>query len=163
MGRTKPGDSKAIIASLRGTLIVSCQASQGEPLCAPEHIKALALSVIAGGARGLRLEGEENVRTVRSQTDLPIIGLSKTEGLTETERLKQVYITATIAQAQALARAGADVIAIDATARPRVNGDWSSDVCSSDLAKFTTCASYQSWLILARPRKHLMPSGWAPT
>ena len=62
---------------LEGTLVVSCQASHGEPLDRPEHILALSLSAIAGGAGGLRLEGTENIRHVRLHTNVPIVGLLK--------------------------------------------------------------------------------------
>jgi len=117
-----------IILQLKDALIVSCQASDGEPLCAPEHIKALSLCAITGGAKGLRLEGTENIQAVRDITKLPIIGLAKTKGLSEKERLKQVYITATFAEASELATAGADIIALDATDRPRPDGNTASEL-----------------------------------
>lgn len=110
------------IPRLKNALIVSCQAGEGEPLCLPEHIKALALSVIAGGAHGLRLEGAENIKAVRPLTTRPIIGLSKLKNITDAERLKRVYITATFEEAKGLALAGADMIAVDATLRPREGG-----------------------------------------
>jgi N-acylglucosamine-6-phosphate 2-epimerase len=112
-----------VIGRLQDSLIVSCQASDGEPLNAPNHIKALALSVIAGGAQALRLEGEQNIATVRPTVTVPIIGLIKSKGLSDKERLNKVYITATFADAESLVHAGADIVAIDATARPRPNGE----------------------------------------
>lgn len=105
--------------ALRNRLVVSCQASHGEPLCAPEHIKALSLSALNGGAGGLRLEGADNIRCVKAVADVPIVGLTKSPLVTDEERLKRVYITATFAEAQDIADAGADIIAIDATDRPR--------------------------------------------
>lgn len=107
---------------LRGGLVVSCQASPGEPLFDPGHIAALALSVINGGASGLRLEGIEHVKAVRPLTRLPIIGLTKSSKVPASERLKSVYITATFEEASQLAEAGADIIAFDATPRPRPDG-----------------------------------------
>ncbi len=107
---------------LKGGLVVSCQASPGEPLCAPEHIRALSLSAVNGGAAGLRLEGAENIRAVRAATAVPIVGLVKSPLVTDADRLNRVYITATFAEAQEIAGAGADVIAIDATDRPRPDG-----------------------------------------
>jgi len=38
------------------------------------------------------------------------------------DRLKSVYITATLAEAEAIAKAGSDIVAIDATGRPRADG-----------------------------------------
>jgi Putative N-acetylmannosamine-6-phosphate epimerase len=110
------------IEALEGGLIVSCQASQGEPLAHPEHILALSLTVLMGGACALRLEGVENVEVVRKSTKVPIIGLTKIHGLNTVEMLQQVYITATFEDAAALAAAGADIIALDATGRPRKDG-----------------------------------------
>lgn len=110
------------VKQVAGELIVSCQASTGEPLCSPEHILALALSAINGGAGALRLEGVENIRLVRANTKLPIIGLTKDDTILPSERLKKVYITGTFAEAQSLAEAGADIIALDATGRPRPDG-----------------------------------------
>ncbi len=102
-------------------LIVSAQAAEGEPLHGPEHICALALSGLNGGACGLRLEGRENVTYVRSRTDVPIIGLIKAM-VPESEKLSRVYITGTFAEAEQLACAGANIIALDATSRPRPDG-----------------------------------------
>lgn len=110
------------VNQVAGELIVSCQASEGEPLCSPEHILALALSAINGGAGALRLEGVENIKHVRANTKVPIIGLTKDDTIPASERLKKVYITGSFAEAEALASAGADIIALDATSRPRPDG-----------------------------------------
>jgi len=107
---------------LEGALIVSCQASAGEPLARPEHILALSLSALAGGARGLRLEGVENIQMVRRHTDVPIVGLLKSPQVSEQDRLTEVYITRTYEDAVAVSEAGADIIALDATGRQRPHG-----------------------------------------
>lgn len=110
------------VKQVAGELIVSCQASTGEPLCSPEHILALALSAINGGAGALRLEGVDNIKLVRANTKLPIIGLTKDDTIAPGDRLKKVYITGSYADAESLAKAGADIIALDATGRPRPDG-----------------------------------------
>lgn len=119
----------ATLQRLRKALIVSSQASEGEPLCAPEHICAMALSALNGGARGIRLEGVENVRYVRARTDVPIIGLTK-RTVPDEQKYSSVYITATFEEAEQLAAAGADIIALDATSRPRPDGSQLSDLIS---------------------------------
>jgi N-acylglucosamine-6-phosphate 2-epimerase len=112
------------IQAIDGALVVSCQASSGEPLNHPDHILAMSLSALNGGARALRLEGVENVRHVRAAAEklfeghLPIVGLTKSE-IPAAEKLSSVYITASFAEAEALAEAGADFIALDATGRKR--------------------------------------------
>jgi len=113
-----PGKN-SVLAVLKGGLIVSCQASKGEPLCKPEIIGALCQSALSGGARALRLEGLENISFVRKLTNVPIIGITKTEGLTKDQALNQVYITSTLAEAIDVVEAGADIVALDATMRPR--------------------------------------------
>jgi N-acylglucosamine-6-phosphate 2-epimerase len=118
---------REVIAALDGVLVVSCQASVGEPLCHPDHILALSLSAINGGAGALRLEGVENIRHVRTATakifagKLPIIGLTKSE-IPTAEKLTSVYITAAFEDARNLAESGADIIALDATGRKRSDG-----------------------------------------
>ena len=104
-----------LIDRLRGQLIVSCQARPGEPLHGPDHMAAMALSAIAGGARGLRIEGPDDIRAVRAATTLPIIGLWK---IGETD----VYITPTLASAREVLECGADVVALDGTTRERPDG-----------------------------------------
>jgi N-acylglucosamine-6-phosphate 2-epimerase len=113
--------TKDLVERLQGVLVVSCQAAEGEPLCHPSHILALALSAITGGAGGLRLEGSQNIEVVRPFTRLPIIGLAKNDEIPESERLNNVYITATFEEAEELTSAGADIIAVGATPRPRPN------------------------------------------
>jgi N-acylglucosamine-6-phosphate 2-epimerase len=110
-----------VIEKLKGILIVSCQANLGEPLAQPAYIKAMALSAINGGAKGLRLEGIENIRTVKGVTNLPVIGLSKSKEVVDQDRLSKVYITASFAEAKSLAGAGCDIIALDGTSRQRAD------------------------------------------
>jgi len=114
------------VKRLEGVLIVSCQASSGEPLCAPEHIVAMSLSAIAGGAKALRLEGVENVAALRHDHRLPdecpLIGLVKDDGVAVEDRLSVPYITNRYEHAEGLASAGCDIIALDSTGRPRADG-----------------------------------------
>ena len=110
------------IETLRNALVVSCQADAEEPLGAKECINALSLTAIKGGAKGLRLEGTQNIQYVRKHTQLPIIGLTKSKDVTPEQRLDTVYITATTDDAYAVAQAGADIIALDATGRSRPDG-----------------------------------------
>jgi Putative N-acetylmannosamine-6-phosphate epimerase len=116
----------ATIESIKGNLVVSCQASSGEPLNHKTHILAMSLSALNGGAGGLRLEGVENIAFVREFVDInykghvPIIGLTKSE-LSAEQKLNTAYITASYVEAAELARAGADIIALDATGRRRLD------------------------------------------
>ncbi|MFC8793919.1 N-acetylmannosamine-6-phosphate 2-epimerase [Streptomyces cinereoruber] len=104
-----------MLSRLRGTLIVSCQAYPGESMRDPDTMRRVALAARDGGAGGIRAQGLEDVRAIRDALDLPLIGLWKdgTEG---------VYITPTARHALAVLEAGADIVALDATDRPRPDG-----------------------------------------
>jgi putative N-acetylmannosamine-6-phosphate epimerase len=103
-----------ILEHLRGGLIVSCQPVPGGPMDKPEIVAAMAMAALDGGAVGLRIEGLANVRAVRAMTRAPIIGLIKRE-LNDSP----VRITPLVQDALDLAAAGVDIIAFDATDRPR--------------------------------------------
>jgi N-acylglucosamine-6-phosphate 2-epimerase len=100
--------------ALQGQLVVSVQADEGSPLLRSDFIVAMAECALLGGAAGLRLKSAEHVAAMRNRTGCAIIGLTKTTRI-DTD----VYITATAAEAVALANAGADLVAVDATLRPR--------------------------------------------
>lgn len=111
----------AALDALRGRLVVSCQATEAEALHGPHHMTAMARSVLAGGAAGLRLEGPADIAAVRAVTDVPIIGLWKI-GRTG------VYITPTVDAVRAVLAAGADIVAVDATGRDRPDGSTLADL-----------------------------------
>jgi len=114
---------QALIDRLFGGLVVSCQAREGHPLHASVVIAAMANAAVAGGAVGLRINGEDDIREVRRSVDVPIIGIRK---VTTSE--SPVYITPTFEDARIVAEAGADIIALDATARPRRGGERLDDL-----------------------------------
>lgn len=102
---------------LRGGLVVSCQAYPGEPMRDTDTMTRVAQAVFVGGAAGIRAQGLEDIRAIRAAVKLPLVGLWK-----DGEDPEGVVITPTLRHALAVARAGADVVAMDATARPRPDG-----------------------------------------
>jgi N-acylglucosamine-6-phosphate 2-epimerase len=99
-------------------LIVSVQAPPGSPLRHPQVIASMAEACLQGGASGVRLESPEHIGAVRRRCpDALIIGLWK-----RTLAGSQVYITPCWEHIQAVWAAGADVVALDATDRPRPGG-----------------------------------------
>lgn len=104
-----------IIDALAGRLIVSAQAYPGEPMRDPRTTAQVAASVVRGGAAAVRVQGIADVQAVRSAVEVPVIGLWK-DGDTG------VYITPTYQHAYAVALAGAHVVAVDGTRRPRPDG-----------------------------------------
>ena len=98
----------------KGALVVSCQARADNPLHGPGHMSAMAQAAQAGGAGGIRANGEADVAAIRAVTRLPIIGIAKVWD----DRFP-VYITPGFEQAAQIAKAGADIVGLDATPRPR--------------------------------------------
>lgn len=100
-------------------LIVSCQAPTDSPLHDPSVIGAIAQAAVMRGAVGIRLDTPAHVQAVRQRLpDVLIIGLWKRQYPDSA-----VYITPCFDDAAAIADAGADVIALDCTLRPRPQGE----------------------------------------
>lgn len=103
------------IATLTGGLIVSCQAYPGEPLRHPETMAQMAEAVVAGGAVAIRAQGLADISFIKGRTTVPLIGLWK-------DGHDGVFITPTLRHARAVRDAGAEIIALDGTRRPRPDG-----------------------------------------
>lgn len=102
------------IQALKSGLIVSCQPVKGGAMDNAAMVVGFALAAIDGGAAGLRVESADYVAAVRRATSRPIIGLVKRD-LDDSP----VRITPWLDDVEALASAGADIIAYDATQRLR--------------------------------------------
>src|SRR5579864_3129465 len=111
------------IKGIQGRIVVSCQAGPDSPLNAPHFIAALAQSAERGGAGGFRVDGPANINAVRAVTTLPILGINKI-----TRPGFEVFITPTYADAKATVEAGASVVALDGTGRPRPGGEKLGDI-----------------------------------
>ncbi|MFC8298676.1 N-acetylmannosamine-6-phosphate 2-epimerase [Micromonospora orduensis] len=105
----------ALIEGIRHRLVVSCQAYPGEPMRTPDTMRRVALAAARGGAAGIRAQGLADIAAIREAVDLPLIGLWK-------DGDDDVFITPTLEHALSVARAGAHVVALDGTARPRPDG-----------------------------------------
>ncbi len=104
-----------LIANLKGKLIVSCQAYMGEPMRHPETMAQMARAAELGGAAAIRCQGLSDIAAIKGRVEIPVLGLWK-------EGHEGVYITPTLRHARACIAAGADVVALDATGRPRPDG-----------------------------------------
>lgn len=105
---------RAPLDALEGGLIVSCQAGPESPLNAVGHLVALAKSAELGGPVGFRVDGPDNIRAIRNETALPVLGIRKRH-----DPASDVYITPTYADAQLVIGAGCDLVALDGTQRTR--------------------------------------------
>jgi len=105
------------IASLKGKLIVSCQALEHEPLHSSFIMGRMALAAYQGGAVGIRANTVEDIQEIKKNVNLPIIGIIKKD-----YDDSQIYITPTMEEVDALVAEGVDILALDATDRLRPNG-----------------------------------------
>lgn len=110
---------EAILAAIKGTVIVSCQALPGEPLYVEGSsiMYLMARAAKQAGAVCIRTSGIEDVKAIKEETGLPVIGLVKRqyEGY-------DAYITPTMKEIDDLWAARSDVIALDCTFGKRGDG-----------------------------------------
>ena len=99
-------------------LIVSCQAPKGDPLHGSLFMAQMAVAAALGGAVAIRADGREDIRAIRESVRIPIIGINKNYYPSS-----PVYITPTFDDAAEVFQAGADVLALDGTERPRPRGE----------------------------------------
>lgn len=101
----------------KGSLIISCQALEDEPLHSSFIMGRMALAAKEGGAKGIRANSIADIQEIKSVVDLPIIGIIKQNYGTH-----PVYITPTMKEISALVECGVDIIAMDATQNDRPDG-----------------------------------------
>lgn len=103
-----------ILKKIEHGLIVSCQAYKGEPLFGKGIMVKMAQAAILGGANAIRANGISDIKDMKKELDVPIIGIIKDhiDGF-------PVYITPTFSHVRAVLEAGADIVALDCTQRKR--------------------------------------------
>ena len=108
---------QSVFDSIRGKLIVSCQALEDEPLHGSETMCKMAIAAMRGGAGGIRCNSPQDITGIRAAVPLPLIGIYKREYAS-----CPVFITPTMQELDAVALAAPDIIALDATNRERPDG-----------------------------------------
>lgn len=103
-----------ILESIKGKLIVSCQALEDEPLHSSFIMGRMAYAAYSGGAAGIRANTVDDIKEIKKNVSLPIIGIIK-----KVYNNSDVYITPTIKEVEDLINEGVQIIAIDATKRER--------------------------------------------
>lgn len=108
-----------ILRSIKGNLIISCQALENEPLYSSKGgiMPLLAKAALLGGATAIRANTGRDIKEIKSVVELPVIGLKKRvyEGFEQ-------YITPTLLEVKEIVEAGAEIVAIDFTDRNRIDG-----------------------------------------
>ena len=106
--------NKRIVKKLKGSLIASCQPIPGGPLDFSSFILASAKASIIGGAKGLRIEGFRNLKIIKKNLNLPVIGIKK-----RVSKNYPIIITPLLSDVEKLSELGAEIIAFDSTFRAR--------------------------------------------
>lgn len=104
---------------MRGTVIVSCQATPGEPLYDAERsvMPLMARAARQAGAKMIRTSSARDIAGIKEETGLPVIGLIKRDYPGYMGR-----ITMTMREVDECMEAGADIVSIDCTDCPRGDG-----------------------------------------
>lgn len=112
-----------MLDQIKGKLVISCQALPGEPLHSPMIMGRMAIAAKNAGAAGIRAQGVADIIEIKQVTGLPVIGIIK-QNYPDSE----VFITATKKEVQELLATDCEMIALDATIRPRPNGELLQDL-----------------------------------
>ena len=112
-----------MLDQIKGKLVISCQALPGEPLHSPMIMGRMAIAAKNAGAAGIRAQGVADISEIKQVTGLPVIGIIK-RNYPDSE----VFITATKKEVQELLATDCEMIALDATIRPRPNGELLQDL-----------------------------------
>ncbi|MGO1589566.1 N-acetylmannosamine-6-phosphate 2-epimerase [Alkalibacterium gilvum] len=107
-----------MLDNIKSGLVVSCQALEDEPLHSSFIMGRMAVAADQAGALGIRANSKQDILAIKKTTDLPVIGIVKRD-----YDDSEVFITATMEEINELAESGCDMIALDATDRPRPNGE----------------------------------------
>lgn len=104
---------------LKNGLIVSCQALKDEPLHSSFIMGRMALAAKMAGAVGIRANTVSDIKEIKKNVDLPIIGIIKKD-----YDNSKVYITPTMDEIDELVAEGVEIIATDGTnsKRPKNEG-----------------------------------------
>lgn len=125
-----------ILSSIKGGLIVSCQALPGEPLYMQDDsiMYLMARAAKQAGAVAIRTNGVRDVTAIKEETKLPVIGIIKINypGY-------ESYITPTLREVEALQKAGSDIIAADCTSRLRGDSLTAVEYILKIKAEFPDC------------------------
>lgn len=117
LGGSKMRNRNQALNRIRGGMIVSCQALEDEPLHSSTIMMRMAKAAQVGGAVGIRANSPQDCSEIKKNVDLPLIAIYK-----KVYGQSDVFITPTIEEVKSLLTVNAEIIAVDATKRPRPDG-----------------------------------------
>jgi N-acylglucosamine-6-phosphate 2-epimerase len=131
-----------MLESLKGKLIVSCQALPDEPLHSSFIMGRMAVAAKLGGASGIRAQSVDDINEIMRVCDLPVIGIIK-----HNYEDSEVFITATKKEVEALLTTKCQIIALDATKRKRPYNEKCEDLValikSHGRLAMADCSTYE--------------------
>jgi len=140
-----------VLDKIKGGLIVSCQALEGEPLHSSFIMAQMAKAAMLGGAAGIRANSVQDIIEIKKIVDLPVIGIIKID-----YKDSPVYITPSMTEVDALVKCGCEIIAADATNRQRPDGETLETFFAKARKKYpeqlfmADCASYDEGMNAAK-------------
>ncbi len=139
-------DKESVLKQLNQQLIASCQPVENGPMDTPDVISRMAQACRDGGAAAVRIQGVNNVAEVAKVLDIPITGIVKRD-LPDTD----VRITPFVEDVYALAKAGAKIIAYDAThrVRPVATAELVAAIHASGCIAMADCATLEDGIAAA--------------
>lgn len=109
-------EKNEIFQKIRGKIIVSCQATEGDPFDKPEYVALFAKAALSGGAAAIRSQGIAKTKMIVDNIPLPVIGLIKSKFPDGS-----VLITGSFKDVEDILTTGCHIIAVDGTLRDREN------------------------------------------
>ncbi|MBO4413156.1 MAG: N-acetylmannosamine-6-phosphate 2-epimerase [Clostridia bacterium] len=140
-----------IMQSIKGGLIVSCQALPEEPLHSSFIMGRMAYAAMLGGAKGIRANTPEDITEIKKNVSLPVIGIVK-----KNFDNSEVFITPTTELVDSLVSVGCEIIAMDATFRKLPDGRTIWEMFPELRDKYpdqlfmADCASYENGIEAAK-------------
>ncbi len=123
--------TNTFLETVKGKLIISCQALPDEPLHSSFIMARMARAAKRAGAVGIRANSVVDIQAIQDETDLPMIGIAKTDYPDS-----PVYITPTMKEMRAVAATGVEVVACQVTGEPRPNGEKLADIVAQFKQEF---------------------------
>ena len=146
--RKGKGGISMVLDQIKGKVVVSCQALPEEPLHSSYIMSRMAVAAKQGGAAGIRAQSVEDINAIMEVCDLPMIGIIK-----RNYPDSDVYITASMKEIEELLTTKCQIISLDATDRPRPNGEKTEDLVAriheagrlamADCSTYEECAKAQ--------------------
>ena len=125
-------NKKELLDSFKGGLIVSCQVQHDDPTFSVDFVVKMAKAAQWGGAAGIRANDPEQIKAIKKEVDLPVIGIIKRE-----YGDCPVFITPTMKEIDELIEgAHPEIVALDATCRVRPDGRTLDELYADIRAKY---------------------------